>query len=148
VVTEKDAHLSLSTQFETSPAKLWEWINDPNKRMLWQPENSWESKRDESGITMKGSKNHCAHGKGTIIEDILDWRPFDYYSAGMHPNGSKKAMVLMTMALSEDNNKTVLSTRFKLSLPLPKFIGSILIKKLVTNQLINNYQKLQGLIHQ
>lgn len=24
--------------------------------------------------------NHCMHGPDAVIEEILDWRPFDYYS--------------------------------------------------------------------
>jgi hypothetical protein len=25
-----------------------------------------------------GTQNHCTHGKDAIVEDIVDWRPFDY----------------------------------------------------------------------
>jgi hypothetical protein len=25
-----------------------------------------------------GTQNHCMHGKDAVIEDILDWRPFDH----------------------------------------------------------------------
>jgi hypothetical protein len=25
-----------------------------------------------------GTQNHCLHGKDAVIEDIVDWRPFDY----------------------------------------------------------------------
>ena len=25
-----------------------------------------------------GSANHCMHGKDAVIEEILDWRPYDY----------------------------------------------------------------------
>jgi hypothetical protein len=27
-----------------------------------------------------GSVNHCMHGSEAMIEQILDWRPFDYYT--------------------------------------------------------------------
>ena len=25
-----------------------------------------------------GSANHCMHGKDAVVEEILDWRPYDY----------------------------------------------------------------------
>jgi hypothetical protein len=27
-----------------------------------------------------GTTNHCVHGHGAVVEEILDWRPFDYYT--------------------------------------------------------------------
>jgi hypothetical protein len=31
-----------------------------------------------------GTKNHCMHGKDAIIEELLDWRPFDYFTVSTH----------------------------------------------------------------
>ena len=28
-----------------------------------------------------GTTNHCMHGKDAIVEEILDWRPFDYLTS-------------------------------------------------------------------
>jgi hypothetical protein len=47
--------------------------------MAWQP---WVT-----GVTIEGatggrrgvgSANHCMHGKDAVVEEILDWRPYDY----------------------------------------------------------------------
>jgi hypothetical protein len=27
-----------------------------------------------------GTANHCSHGKDAVIEEIVDWRPYDYLS--------------------------------------------------------------------
>jgi hypothetical protein len=27
-----------------------------------------------------GTRNHCVHGKDAVLEEILDWRPFDYFT--------------------------------------------------------------------
>src|SRR5216684_729970 len=32
----------------------------------------------ESGRRGVGTANHCMHGPHAIIEEVLDWRPFDY----------------------------------------------------------------------
>ena len=47
--------------------------------MSWQP---WVTEVEIKGATGgrrgPGSANHCMHGKDAVIEEILDWRPYDY----------------------------------------------------------------------
>ena len=47
--------------------------------MTWQP---WVTDVTVKGATGGrrgiGSANHCMHGKDAVIEEILDWRPYDY----------------------------------------------------------------------
>jgi hypothetical protein len=33
-----------------------------------------------------GATNHCMHGKDAVVEEVLDWRPFDYYSVNSTMN--------------------------------------------------------------
>jgi hypothetical protein len=47
--------------------------------MSWQP---WVTevtvKGAGGGRRGVGSANHCMHGKDAVVEEILDWRPYDY----------------------------------------------------------------------
>ena len=47
--------------------------------MSWQP---WVTEVAIEGATGGrrgvGSSNHCMHGADAVIEEILDWRPYDY----------------------------------------------------------------------
>ncbi len=47
--------------------------------MSWQP---WVTEVEIEGATGgrrgAGSANHCMHGKDAVVEEILDWRPYDY----------------------------------------------------------------------
>jgi Polyketide cyclase / dehydrase and lipid transport len=61
------------------PPIAWAYVTDVEKKMRWQ--------RGLDGMTMSalsggrigtGSIQHCAHGKGSTVHDIVDWRPFDY----------------------------------------------------------------------
>lgn len=61
------------------PAVAWAYVTDVEKKIRWQ--------QGLDGMTMSalsrgrvgpGSIQHCAHGKGSTIHDIVDWRPFDY----------------------------------------------------------------------
>ena len=35
-----------------------------------------------------GTTNHCVHGPGMIVEEILDWRPIEYYTVRATPFGT------------------------------------------------------------
>jgi hypothetical protein len=61
------------------PPIAWAYVTDVEKKIRWQ--------QGLDGMTMTGlargriapgSTQHCAHGKGSTLHDIVDWRPFDY----------------------------------------------------------------------
>jgi len=61
------------------PAIAWAYVTDVAKKIRWQ--------QGLDGMTMtglargriaQGSTQHCAHGEGSTLHDIVDWRPFDY----------------------------------------------------------------------
>jgi uncharacterized protein YndB with AHSA1/START domain len=58
----------------------WEFYIHPEHRPKWQGTERVDEKHD-SGRRGVGTVNHCVHGKeATTVEEILDWRPFDYYT--------------------------------------------------------------------
>ena len=78
-VSVDDAVLSLSVPTTAPPQVAWEFLTTPGQRMTWQP---WVTevtvKGKPGGRRGVGSANHCMHGKEAVIEEILDWRPYDY----------------------------------------------------------------------
>jgi hypothetical protein len=62
---------------------VWEWLNDPKKRPLYGFEDHLtfvpvELPGGRSGV---GARTHCVHGeKLYMVETVLDWRPFEYYT--------------------------------------------------------------------
>ena len=61
------------------PAVAWAYLTDVDRKIRWQ--------HGLDGMTMTGlargriapgATQHCAHGKGSTLHDIVDWRPFDY----------------------------------------------------------------------
>ncbi|HAV78579.1 MAG TPA: hypothetical protein DCX53_14620, partial [Anaerolineae bacterium] len=81
VVSDDDALQSFSVDFPTSPALLWGWINDPDKRTQWYI-LKWTARSRTKGRTGPGAINHCNHGlAGDALETILDWRPIEYYTS-------------------------------------------------------------------
>ena len=86
----------------------------PGQRMSWQP---WVTEVRIEGATGGrrglGSANHCRHGKDAVIEEILDWRPYDYVTDRTildTPDGPVK--VLHTIELEPVPSGTVIHLRF------------------------------------
>lgn len=78
-VTPETAILDLAVSTRVPPQVAWEFLTKPGQRMSWQP---WVTEVRIEGATGgrrgPGSANHCRHGKDAVIEEILDWRPYDY----------------------------------------------------------------------
>jgi Protein of unknown function (DUF2652)/Polyketide cyclase / dehydrase and lipid transport len=78
-VTPEQAIVDLEIPSKVPPQVAWEFLTKPGQRMTWQP---WVTEVTIKGATGgrrgPGSANHCRHGKDAVIEEILDWRPYDY----------------------------------------------------------------------
>lgn len=78
-VAPDESILTLAIPTSAPPQVAWEFLTKPGQRMLWQP---WvtevEIKDAPGGRRGMGSANHCRHGKDAVVEEILDWRPYDY----------------------------------------------------------------------
>ena len=78
-VSPEEAILDLSVPTNVPPQVAWEFLTTPGRRMTWQPwVTSVEVEAATGGRRGVCSANHCMHGADAVIEEILDWRPFDY----------------------------------------------------------------------
>jgi class 3 adenylate cyclase len=78
-VTPGESILTVTVPTTVPPQVAWQFLTTPGQRMTWQP---WVTevviKGAPGGRRGLGSSNHCRHGKDAVIEEILDWRPYDY----------------------------------------------------------------------
>ena len=77
-VSETEADVIFETDIAVPPPILWDWLHDPHKRNQWMQVVDWQPMERVTGRTGRHSKNHCA--TSGMIEQILDWRPFEYYT--------------------------------------------------------------------
>jgi uncharacterized protein YndB with AHSA1/START domain len=82
-ITAGEADLIVSHEFAAPPSLVWDWINDPYKRTSWFRWTTWTPGLRPSGRMGVGAVNHCVHGVGSLIETILDWRPYRYFTVEM-----------------------------------------------------------------
>ena len=62
------------------PQVAWEFMTEPGRRVAWShgvTDVIVDAPGNRRGV---GTTNHCMHGPDAIIEEVLDWRPFDYYT--------------------------------------------------------------------
>jgi hypothetical protein len=113
-VTPEESILDLSVPTNVPPQVAWEFLTKPGQRMSWQP---WVTEVAIKGATGgrrgPGSANHCMHGKDAVIEEILDWRPYDYVTDRTildTPSGPVK--VLHTIEFEPVTTGTLIHIRF------------------------------------
>jgi len=113
-VAPADAVLDLAIETPAPPQVAWEFLTKPGQRMAWQP---WVTEVTVEGAAGGrrgvGSANHCRHGKDAVIEEILDWRPYDYVTDRTildTPTGPVK--VLHTIEFEPVATGTVIHLRF------------------------------------
>ncbi len=113
-VSPEESILTLSVPTNVPPQVVWEFLTTPGQRMTWQP---WVTEVTIQGATGGrrgvGSANHCMHGKDAVIEEILDWRPYDYVTDRTildTPGGPVK--VLHTVELEPGTAGTTIHFRY------------------------------------
>jgi uncharacterized protein YndB with AHSA1/START domain len=74
------AMATLEFDLPAPPALAWEYLTSPARRPRWQAGVSEVIEQTASGRRGVGTTNHCVHGKDAIVEEILDWRPPEYFT--------------------------------------------------------------------
>jgi uncharacterized protein YndB with AHSA1/START domain len=67
-------------------ALTWSFLTEPELRARWTPGVKRVEEASPDGRRGSGTRNHCVHGGNAVtLEEILDWRPFDYYTIEVKP---------------------------------------------------------------
>jgi uncharacterized protein YndB with AHSA1/START domain len=129
-VSPEEAFVSVKVETDVPPQVAWQFLTKPGQRKTWQP---WVTEVTVKGATGgrrgPGSANHCMHGKDAVIEEILDWRPYDYVTDRTilaTPDGPLR--VLHTIELQPTTTGTTIHMRYaapktKREMPLMAVIG-------------------------
>ncbi len=112
-VSEEESILTVSVPTDVPPQVAWEFLTKPGQRMTWQPWVTDVTVEATGGRRGVGSANHCMHGKDAVVEEILDWRPYDYVTDRTiidTPTGPVKS--LHTIELEPTPTGTTVHMRF------------------------------------
>jgi hypothetical protein len=75
-VDARDAAAVFPFESPASRQVTWDYLTSPIRRPQWNADAVVE--KSPSGRRGAGTVNHCIHGRDAIIEEILDYRPYDY----------------------------------------------------------------------
>jgi uncharacterized protein YndB with AHSA1/START domain len=112
-VGAEDAALQADFPTNAPPQLVWEAVTTPGGRMGWSVGVTGVTTDSEGGRREVGATNHCMHGQDEILEQILDWRPFDYVtlrSTMQTPAGP--VTFVNTLELEPTTDGTVVHMRF------------------------------------
>jgi hypothetical protein len=79
-VTRSQAEFEEVDELPAPPAVVWEFLTSPEKRLVWAVDATRVDEWQQGGRRGTGTRTHCVHGKTAIVEEILDWRPFRYFT--------------------------------------------------------------------
>jgi uncharacterized protein YndB with AHSA1/START domain len=138
----------MSCDLAAPPPRVWEWLNDPNRRTQWMAGRKWSADLRLRGRTAVGARNHCDHGAGQVTEIIVDWRPFDYFTVEINIDPARRLTQTYRLE-SNDDHFTRVSTQIKIeALPSPQWLLRPLVKAILWLLLHTDYQRLARMIEE
>jgi uncharacterized protein YndB with AHSA1/START domain len=153
IVDRSAADLVYEFDYPAPPPIVWDWLNDPQKRLKWE----YADRRIFSffmpkGRTSVGAVNHCMHGKNlAMIETVLDWRPFDYFTVSQ----DVLQAVLMTITFQLKATATgthmtyICSLEPQIPLPMPARLKLATVKRELDKLKVKEaYEKIAQLVIQ
>ncbi len=143
-LTAEEADFVYTYDFPASPPVMWDWLNEPRKRVRWSEFDtfSWFQRKD--GRTGTGAQSHCVHGKEVInSETYLDWRPFDYFT---YEGTSGPMLATYQFELLPANQGTRVHVHMKGKMPLPALVRKPMLKSMLKPQMEAAMGKLAALV--
>ena len=117
-VSREDAGAVMTYDVPAARSVAWSYWTEPGLRATWQPGVKRIDESTSDGRRGAGTRNHCVHGKDVVLEEVLDWRPFDYYTVELRPPMPYLKPVRITFELEDTPEGTRVT---ELMAPSPGF---------------------------
>ena len=110
------ADLSLEIDVGAAPPALWDLVSSPQRAHQWFIGLDSMTEENPTGMRGVGTVNHCVHGGMAVDQEIIDWKPFHYWTQrSITPMGS----LLMTTQFDPTDGGTRLAYHMKFETPVP-----------------------------
>lgn len=109
----EDASLLIHQRLPVDPATTWDYLTSPTLRPRWQSGVQGVIEETGSGRRGVGTTNHCVHGADAVIEEVMDWRPYDYFTVRSLLPVPGAPKLLTTVLLHEDDGGTIITYRLE-----------------------------------
>jgi len=151
-ISTEEADFVFTFDFDAPPPVIWHWMTDVEKKNLLAGDDAiFSVLARPGGRSGPGASNHCAHGKnlkGSLIEKILDWRPFDYFTIESVDGKMKMHLTSQFEPLSNGSKTRFHNHCIMLSPRLPRIIRRPMLKPMFTKLNLSNCQAIAKYIVQ
>ena len=79
-VTERTTFEQIEGDLRVPASVAWTMLTEPSHRARLIPGVERIDEAPIDGRRGIGTRNHCVHGDGASLEEVLDWRPFEYFT--------------------------------------------------------------------
>lgn len=80
IVDGSTSFKEISIPTAAPPQVTWEFVTAPGRRVLWQVGVTGVEVIATGNRRGVGATTHCLHGAEVSVEELLDWRPYDYFT--------------------------------------------------------------------
>lgn len=151
-ISPEEADFTFTFDFDAPPPVIWHWMTDIEKKnLLAGDEAIFSVIARPGGRSGPGASNHCAHGKnlkGSLIEKILDWRPFDYFTIESIDGKMMMHLTYQFEPLSNGSRTRFIVHCLMLSPRIPRIIRRPMLKPMFTKLNLSTCQKIANFIAQ
>ncbi len=105
VVSDRDAGYIFEGTQPAPRDLVWSFVTDPAIRPRWQADVTAVEELPTNPRRGIGTMNHCMHGADVLVEEILDWRPVDYYTMRTTLPDGFKAVSTFAFEDAEDGTR-------------------------------------------
>jgi hypothetical protein len=126
LIGPEEADFKAVFDYAAPPPVVWEWLNDPRKGSVWRGVDFTIAAKSKGRVS-SGARFHCAHGKMLIVESVLDWRPFDYYTTDSKMPDKPMPPMIYTYKFEPTATGTRMHLFIKVDARLPKLIRKAIV---------------------
>ncbi len=113
IVAEREASMQMTVPTSAPAQVAWEFVTTPGRRVAWQLGVTGVEVIATGNRRGVGTTTHCLHGKEASIEELLDWRPYDYFTfRNTIPTPMGPLRLLETTEFEPTPNGTLIHWRF------------------------------------
>jgi hypothetical protein len=138
-VEDSEAAFIIDDELPVPQTVAWEYLTRPETRALLVESDRADIKGRDAGRLGTGSEYLCAHGDQVLVQTIVDWSPFDYYTYSFSPVPAG-GIAICTVALEARGRSTHIHYVAK---GAGRFIGRMMVQHL--GRFIGKPQLLRGL---
>jgi len=137
IVAPEEADFVLNFDFPAPPPVVWEWLTDAKRKTQAMGGYAVFSVVSRpGGRSGPGAANHCAHGKGlkaSLVETVLDWRPFEYFTTEDIEGNNITRTTIQFEPISQGKGTRTRTCMQMLTMPLPRWLKRPLVKYMMSH---------------